>query len=282
MRQTIMIVTGPHSLFQSTHPLRDATHITIDITTLNSNFNPRTPYGMRLKVCPMEIIVFIISIHAPLTGCDFLSYSSLLHSLNFNPRTPYGMRPLSLQHLKDLKLYFNPRTPYGMRHTIIAVPIPATSISIHAPLTGCDFAPFFKCAVLLLFQSTHPLRDATCLMEWTQNFLQISIHAPLTGCDHHLHHQTDLYYLFQSTHPLRDATCLMEWTQNFLQISIHAPLTGCDMSPSFLAVCAFIFQSTHPLRDATIPIFIECIVQIDFNPRTPYGMRQSRRIIYGF
>ena len=55
--------------FQSTHPLRDATV---------KDFNPKYKT--------------IISIHAPLTGCDTVTHSYLPPIINFNPRTPYGMR----------------------------------------------------------------------------------------------------------------------------------------------------------------------------------------------
>ena len=57
-----------------------------------------------------------------------------------------------------------------------------------------------------LFQSTHPLRDATIYLLEQDYFLNISIHAPLTGCD------------FFSVAP--DGA--------LSRISIHAPLTGCD------------------------------------------------------
>ena len=37
----------------------------------HSHFNPRTPYGMRRWLTDIKKAKFIISIHAPLTGCDF-------------------------------------------------------------------------------------------------------------------------------------------------------------------------------------------------------------------
>ena len=79
------------------------------------NFNPRTPYGMRPFKIANGSHPWFISIHAPLTGCDFLVCYLLGLGKNFNPRTPYGMR-----------LY--------ARHTLLE----KRSISIHAPLTGCD------------------------------------------------------------------------------------------------------------------------------------------------
>ena len=56
-------------VFQSTHPLRDAT-----FKFTEKDFED------------------IISIHAPLTGCDKLMFEMLLEGVDFNPRTPYGMR----------------------------------------------------------------------------------------------------------------------------------------------------------------------------------------------
>ena len=56
--------------FQSTHPIRGATHTV-------------SGYADRIG----------ISIHAPHTGCDD-PYPQLYEShRNFNPRTPYGVRP---------------------------------------------------------------------------------------------------------------------------------------------------------------------------------------------
>ena len=137
MRLTISTLLNFPIRFQSTHPLRDATVVSWQKFKINR-----------------------ISIHAPLTGCDDV-LEKIRGVLNdFNPRTPYGMRPF--QRIEQVQLS--------------------------------------------IFQSTHPLRDATfrSCMDW--NFKSISIHAPLTGCDNYL---SDL--------------------EKHYKISIHAPLTGCDM-----------------------------------------------------
>ena len=57
----------------------------------------------------------IISIHAPLTGSDYICSLSLLMSTNFNPRSPYGERRSHTYPLDIINV-----------------------ISIHAPLTGSD------------------------------------------------------------------------------------------------------------------------------------------------
>ena len=145
--------------FQSTHPLRGA--------TLNEN------------VCPRLIL---ISIHAPLAGCD--------------PRR----RPLSASALPFQSTH--PLRGATAKHNEV---VERTYISIHAPLAGCDicarrrprrsrhFNPRTPCGVrqaaclstptLSPFQSTHPLRGATQIGVWAKLDDGISIHAPLAGCD---------------------------------------------------------------------------------------------------
>ena len=159
---------------------------------------------------------------------------------HFNPRTPYGMRhydhnfnieintfqsthPLrdatcTFISIKSSGMYFNPRTPYGMRHKPMTYAYGNANISIHAPLTGCDFSESLICVLYILFQSTHPLRDATLYL------LSVAIGDK-----------------FQSTHPLRDATIQLQDKQRLQRISIHAPLTGCDVAPlTFMWSCTTI------------------------------------------
>ena len=113
-------------------PLND-----IEKESVDTNFNPRTPYGMRLprlaqgglakkfqSTHPLRDATWatryyksgdFISIHAPLTGCDFWIIEG-----------------------GAIDDYFNPRTPYGMRRQRILLFCKIHLISIHAPLTGCD------------------------------------------------------------------------------------------------------------------------------------------------
>ena len=128
---------------------------------------------------------------------------------------------------------------------------------------------------VVTFQSTHPLRGATCAAGLTQAALAISIHAPLAGCDTSLALTLAVRMAFQSTHPLRGATLTTSVQMvrqrcqsthplrgatygcgpeaDWLQISIHAPLAGCDRSTS---------RRTHSPRN--------------FNPRTPCGVRPGQ------
>ena len=149
----------------------------------------------------------MISIHAPLTGCDVERKCQEYMSMRISIHAPLtGCDDMSDDGYKLI------------------------NISIHAPLTGCDFSVIFITIYNFVFQSTHPLRDATY-----DKFVKQQKRRQ-----------------FQSTHPLRDATGntapLLDTLSNFNPrtpygmrqtesliiilaslISIHAPLTGCDL-----------------------------------------------------
>ncbi len=217
--------------------------------------------------------VNLISIHAPLAGCDI-------------PRGRVIATPTEFQSTHPLRgaTRFCPRRCRG--------PL----ISIHAPLAGCDDGTSDLTIANGQFQSTHPLRGATS--PWAhdrprnKNFnprtpcgvrhfrikkapsrLRISIHAPLAGCD------------------WAAALCARR-----NPISIHAPLAGCDYGACDRAVRDDGFQSTHPLRGATatyLDATLDREISIHaplagcdgipygaplfarhFNPRTPCGVRR--------
>ena len=148
-------------IFQSTHPLRDATAIQCGIRAEITNFNPRTPYGMRLQPCRFTRRNQKISIHAPLTGCDQAHEeapkaianisihapltgcdcnASLIQSVNKRFQSTHPLRDATTNWTFWSKDFddFNPRTPYGMRPKNTITKYLHLLISIHAPLTGCD------------------------------------------------------------------------------------------------------------------------------------------------
>ena len=65
-----LLITPIDTSFQSTHPLRGATWLWLLISYFCSHFNPRTPCGVRLCHFPPKPLHTVISIHAPLAGCD--------------------------------------------------------------------------------------------------------------------------------------------------------------------------------------------------------------------
>ena len=140
MRRAVRSAIQQTSIFQSTHPLRDAT-----IPGLADNLSS------------------VISIHAPLTGCDSAMPGFLAYDHNFNPRTPYGMRPDALQPIITRRVF---QSTHPLRDaTFTSDPIPYSAA----------------------FQSTHPLRDATAGNLYFSGFLFITYYF----------HYLNKYHCFQ-------------------------------------------------------------------------------------
>ena len=252
MRGATRIVLAEHraiAKFQSTHPVRGATW---------RDWPAR--HSRR------------ISIHAPRAGCDKRAFMSVCAIGYFNPRTPCGVRPSS-----SIPIFVN--TIFQSTHPVrgatyfVRFSIVGGNISIHAPRAGCDgatlvivvlmpnFNPRTPCGVrleqsvvktvLLQFQSTHPVRGATGSKgDYTPSDLFQSTH-PVRGatisCPLRCRSSR-----FQSTHPVRGATSRFPRQPSHRRISIHAPRAGCDLPEDFAA-----------------------LLLLDFNPRTPCGVRRS-------
>ena len=145
--------------FQSTHPLRGAT-VEAPAVIRRLQFQSTHPlrgatsddYQNGAKRC--------ISIHAPLAGCDAFVEQVMTRGLDFNPRTPCGVRRDVTIAQCARRADFNPRTPCGVRPFTNKMP-----------------------KLMILFQSTHPLRGATDARVSSFTEREISIHAPLAGCD---------------------------------------------------------------------------------------------------
>ena len=148
------------TVFQSTHPARGATRCAPSCAALWTNFNPRTPRGVRLSQAVTFTGGNLISIHAPREGCDAaqgLPFNG--DRQDFNPRTPRGVRPVQSGSV-GRSYEFQSTHPARGATTIIK--------SLSAPN---------------LFQSTHPARGATASHAQAQSHWFISIHAPREGCD---------------------------------------------------------------------------------------------------
>ena len=153
-------------------------------------------------------------------------------------------------------------------------------ISIHAPHTGRDTLWLHNGSQVDQFQSTRPIRGATCLFatRWIGGIyfnprapygarqegdtnitfaLGISIHAPHTGRDLPGLPPCQRLYRFQSTRPIRGATT----TRNF---RIFGPLNFNPRAP----------------YGARLQPRLDFLGHTDFNPRAPYGARQQKCIIY--
>ena len=167
--------------------------------------------------------------------------------------------------------HFNPRIPYGMR-------------LCHANANRLLYA----------FQSTHPVWDATFLLNRLHHIEIISIHASRMGCDVAIGEVVSENTLFQSTHPVWDATRHrhppLHRNANFNpripygmrlgaervailhEISIHASRMGCDPMTAIPRPAVRYFNPRIPYGMRPTP-WRPSTLRHHFNPRIPYGMR---------
>ena len=124
--------------FQSTHPSRGATRLAGQRFEACINFNPRTPHGVRLLKTVQQNEYEIISIHAPLTGCDAPPHRARRHARGISIHAP----------LTGCDLRTPPKTP---RVSVFQSTHPSRGATTRAPTSRTRG----------LFQSTHPSRGAT-------------------------------------------------------------------------------------------------------------------------
>ena len=123
--------------FQSTHPMRDATHMFRQLNSGSKNFNPRIPCGMRLmSTSKTRNISWFQSTH-PMRDATSGTRSKLQGQWISIHASHAGCDGMAWKDISE-KMDFNPRIPCGMRHNFL-----------HGSSS-------YK-----LFQSTHPMRDAT-------------------------------------------------------------------------------------------------------------------------
>ena len=170
----------------------------------------------------------MISIHAPHTGRDFAN---------------------RIHNTYDFLISIHaPHTGRDVRSGYIIVDI---DISIHAPHTGRDVFHARDLRPDGVFQSTRPIRGATCWTWWTSPpGKEISIHAPHTGRDSRDDSPYERTEKFQSTRPIRGATGGARRTRT----------RRTDFNP----------RAPYGARrkDRRPPAG-----RLDFNPRAPYGAR---------
>ena len=207
--------------------MRGATLQSIYWETVNNNFNPRTPCGVRRRRNAAVMVRF-----------------------DFNSRTPCGVRPgiaLGLARACVTSIH----APHaGCDPFPSSAPCAFIKLQFTHLMRGATISALRENNLLLL-QFTHPMRGTTCLTDeqgWhLTNFnprtpcgarrdmsllkavhITTSIHALHAGRD-----ETRLCELFgvfelQFTHPMRGATQLSPSWQKRDSTSIHAPRMGCD------------------------------------------------------
>ena len=212
--------------FQSTHPARGATGRQIDFKIpssisihapregcdgrrhcgawASSNFNPRTPRGVRQgggnSLRPLFLFQSThpargatpaalpgadqpgISIHAPREGCDLSQFVDTT-SRAISIHAPREGCDAVYAGTHRCHMNFNPRTPRGVRRYLGKSATALELFQSTHPARGATGLPCALCESGRAFQSTHPARGATgCYC-----------HARVAG-------------VFQSTHPARGAT----------------------------------------------------------------------------
>ena len=208
------------------HPVWDATPKRTMSGSLSFCFNPRIPCGMRQGQAREDKRRHKFQSTHPVSDAtlkvwpkaDFIPVS--IHA----PRVGCDRFPLPGMRRRHR---FNPRTPCGMRRLIPSLPSTCT-----------------------LFQSTHPVWDATQPSRWA-GFTVRSFNpripcgmrrrAMLLACRTTMFQSTHPVwdatweptpssngYGFQSTHPVWDATCTRRHGATLHFVSIHASRVGCD------------------------------------------------------
>ena len=124
---------------------------------------------------------YLISIHAPRVGSDFLIRFLANNFLYFNPRSPCGERRLRASSRRSAA-NFNPRSPCGERPAPTAASSYAAKFQSTLPVWGAT-AKAAKLPIDIAFQSTLPVWGATALGSASVFGYQISIHAPRVGSD---------------------------------------------------------------------------------------------------
>ena len=236
--------------FQSTHPMRGATAARRNSTLPPSDFNPRTPCGVRpAGVVAGDVSNPFQSTH-PMRGATCRRRSRRCGERDFNPRTPCGVR----QYPDD---YAVPQTQFQSTHPMRGATIHNTlytmlpEISIHAPHAGCDapLAAHFLSASSISIHAPHAGCDSRCGPRLQQR-LDFNPRTPC-GVRQKYAYDRGAVHRFQSTHPMRGATMaksskrffqgyfnprtpcgvrhvLRQTQEGHAAISIHAPHAGCD------------------------------------------------------
>ena len=213
--------------FQSTHPMRGATHhhLVMDRAAWISIHAPHAGCDFRVQKlrAPAEI-----SIHAPHAGCDKEIMDMVAEWKEFQSTHPMRGATKKYKRMQVIVVF---QSTHPMRG--------ATTVYV---VKDEDAE----------FQSTHPMRGATIFRALANNPLNISIHAPHAGCDGTAAPGNARCRNFNPRTPCGVRPQLrLGLTQRSL-ISIHAPHAGCDMAFRSLSINGLSFQSTHPMRGATL------------------------------
>ena len=167
-------------------------------------------------------LYFMISIHAPLAGCDIAPAAGKLLGQAFQSTHPLRGATQAGDPLAVLA-QFQSTHPLRGATACGAGGGEAQAISIHAPLAGCDPTAWPRPGWISYFNPRTPCGVRRRLRRAYRDLWPISIHAPLAGCD------------ALETNAAAQG-----------DISIHEPLAGCDPPPLRLPLYTANFNPRTP------------------------------------
>ena len=191
------------------------------------DFNPRSPWGERPVFGKINVIAFIISIHAPRGGSDLYPAVDVMQQLRFQSTLPVGGATRNAVCRQELGY--------------ISIPAPrggSDPVRVECTAVFIDFNPrspwgerrYTHIVVLTygLFQSTLPVGGATGQGQLVGLLSVISIHAPRGGSDCRRGGLSQLERDFNPRSPWGERLQRHICMQVAATISIHAPRGGSD------------------------------------------------------
>ena len=275
-RERLMCQTVRNLLkkFQSTLPSQGATLLRFAPFRFILDFNPRSPHRERHYYVSLRSALFLISIHAPLTGSDYcLCFLLVIYSLFQSTLPSQGATKIveDVTFSSDISIHA-PLTGSDLGR--LDRYIRYADISIHAPLTGSDFR--FPARFMVFDISIHaPLTGSDIQWQLSGRCCGISIHAPLTGSDGHEVQMVWRRSYFNPRSPHRERRRREHVVREAYKISIHAPLTGSDPVYGGWTCDADDFNPRSPHRERP-PGMRYMGAAFDFNPRSPHRERLRR------
>ena len=113
-------------------------------------------------MCSPDSCIEIISIHAPIVGCDCNNHHVITAIMLFQSTHPsWGATQITLRMIQDVFDISIHAPIVGCDLETLALKEALPSISIHAPIVGCDITNIHEYSNYNIFQSTHPSWGAT-------------------------------------------------------------------------------------------------------------------------
>ena len=124
-----------------------------------------------------------ISIHAPRAGRDTARLPPICSASNFNPRAPCGARRRPAPKAPKQTRHFNPRAPCGARPSFITPSSQQSLFQSTRPVRGATCMFVVRCSCMKHFNPRAPCGARPPGTRTRERNDMISIHAPRAGRD---------------------------------------------------------------------------------------------------